>query len=158
MANATLLIVEDNQAQQLVYEQLCEKFDYDVVFCSSGEDALEALKLVRYAGIIIDLKLPGMDGVEFVSCARAMEAGSNTQTPIIALTASLSPEVEKAFRAAGVCDFMTKPFAIDDFRKMLLRRVYQPHSPNLKLLNKTLDAAVIGSDDEQKRNERRQTS
>ena len=134
MSHATLLIVEDNQAQQFVYKQLCEKFDCDVVFCSSGEDSIEAVGLAQYAALLVDLNLPGIDGCETVRRLRKLEQASGRRTPIIALTASCKEEDEKAFRDAGVDDFMRKPFVIDDFRKLLLRQVYSAERPNLKLL------------------------
>jgi CheY-like chemotaxis protein len=146
MANPTLLIVEDNKAQQLVYKQLCEMFDFRVVFCATGEDAIEALKLARYAAVIIDWKLPGISGIEVASMLRQMESRFKVRTPIIALTASTCKEAEKSFRGAGVDEFMTKPFAINDFRKMLLRRVYEAKQPNLKLLNKPKNASDIVKD------------
>ena len=130
----TLLIVEDNQAQQFVYRQLCEKFDCDAVFCSTGEDALEAVALAQYGAVVVDLKLPGMDGCETVRRLREAEVNTGRRTPIIALTASTKEEDEKAMREAGVDEFMTKPFAIDDFRKLLLRQIYNASKPNLKLL------------------------
>jgi CheY-like chemotaxis protein len=136
LTNATLLIVEDNQAQQFVYKQLCHEFDCSVVFCSSGEDALEALKLAQYAAVLLDLKLPGIDGIEVAVKLRLMEVGSGKRTPIIVLTGSALQSDEKACIAAGVDEFISKPFAIEDFRRMLLRRIYQSDNPNLKLLNK----------------------
>jgi hypothetical protein len=57
------------------------------------------------------------------------------------------PEVEQAFRTAGVDEFMTKPFVIDDFRKMLLRWVYQSRRPNLKLLSAPQDAFEFVAND-----------
>jgi CheY-like chemotaxis protein len=134
MNPATLLIIEDNLAQQLVYRQLCEIFDCAAVFCSSGEDALEAVALARYAAVLVDLKLPGIDGVETVRRLRQFEGITGHRTSIIALTASNRAEDEKALRHAGVDDFMTKPFVIDDFRKLLLRQIYNSERPNLKLL------------------------
>lgn len=143
MSKSTLLIVEDNLAQQVVYKQLCEKFDCLVVFCSTGEDAIKAIKLEKYSAILLDYRLPGMIGVEVAQQIRYLEAGQSERTPLIALTAHLSEETERQFRAAGVDDFMTKPFAIDEFRKLLLRQLYQSHEPNLKLLNKTSDGSDI---------------
>lgn len=146
MPNATLLIIEANQSMQLVYGQLCRKFDHDAVFCSSGEAAFEAMKLAVYAAVLISLKSPAGEGKEVAAWLRAMELGSEIRTPIIALSAILMPEVERDCRDAGIDDFVSKPMVIDDFRKMLLRRAYQSQKPNLKLLNATFDAfeTVVG--------------
>jgi two-component system sensor histidine kinase BarA len=134
MNTATLLIIEDNLGQQLVYRQLCEMFDCAAVFCSSGEDALEAVALARYAAVLVDFKLPGINGAETVRRLRHLELLTGHRAPIIALTASNRAEDEKSLRDSGVDDFMTKPFLIDDFRKLLLRQIYSSERPNLKLL------------------------
>lgn len=140
-----LLIVEDNQRQQFVYRQLCEKFDYEAVFCSSGEDAIEAIKLTRYAAVLLDLGLPGVNGIEVARALREIERGSERYTPIIVLTANCEPEQREACVKAGVDEILLKPFLVDDFRKMLLRQVYQERRPNLKLLSASPDAKdVVG--------------
>ena len=143
----TLLIVEDNQTQQYVFKQLCERFGYDAHFVGSGEDALSALSLAQYAAVVMDVRLPGISGIETVRQLRTMEKETGRCTPVIVVTADTSTETKTACMQAGMNDFLTKPFKIGEFRRILLRWVYQPHQPNLKLLDSTFDPESISHSD-----------
>jgi CheY-like chemotaxis protein len=134
--NATLLIVEDNVEQQLIYKQLCQRFDCSTVFCSSGDDAVEALQSARYAAVIIEVTLPGLNQLENISRLKAVRRADDRQTPIIAVADQSVPNMENPVRNAGADDFLLKPFSVNAFRKLLLRTIYEPAKPNLKLLNK----------------------
>lgn len=136
MSVATLLIVEDNKTQQYVLQQLCERLDYDVHLVPTPEKALRALSSTQYAAVVLNFKRAGVPGMfEMVKQLRLLEAsGSSNKTPVIALTMHTSAEDKLALREAGINDYMSKPFEPDDFRKMLLRWVYQADRPNLRLL------------------------
>ncbi len=130
--HATLLIVENNETQQYVLRELCHKFDYDVHVVSSGEEALNALSCARYTAVLMDIALGGMDGFECTRLIREMEAKMKRHTPIIAVTGHVDDK--HRCLAAGMDDFISKPFEIEDFRLMLLRNAYQSSRVNLKLL------------------------
>ncbi|MBY0546192.1 MAG: response regulator [Candidatus Obscuribacterales bacterium] len=136
MTIATILAVEDNPTHQYVIKRLCELFEYDVHIVSSAEEALSAVGIAKYAAVLMDLSLPGVDGLE---CARKIRAeeqnrGQQSAIPIIALTASSETEDKSSCIQAGMNDYLSKPFAPEDLRKILLRWVYHPSRPNLKLL------------------------
>jgi two-component system, sensor histidine kinase len=128
----TLLIIEDNETQQFVLKALCEKFDYDAHIVSSGEEALSALACAHFTAILMDIALGGMDGFECTRRIREIESRSKRRTPIIAVTAHADDK--HRCLAAGMDDFISKPFEIEEFRLMLLRNAYQPAKVNLKLL------------------------
>lgn len=136
MTIATLLAVEDNLTHQYVVRRFCELFEYDVHIVASAEEALAAFGMANYAAILLDLTLPGISGYECARMLRAEEQRRNTQkqTPIIALTASNLEEDKVACMQAGMDDYLAKPFDPEDLRKVLLRWVYQPARPNLKIL------------------------
>jgi len=129
---APLLIIEDNETQQYVLKELCQKFDYDVHIVSSGEEALSALACTHYTAILMDIALGGMDGFECTRRIREMEAVLKRRTPIIAVTGHIDDR--HRCLSAGMDDYISKPFEIEDFRLMLLRNAYQPAKVNLKLL------------------------
>ncbi len=129
---ATLLIIEDNETQQYVLKELCQKFDYDAHIVSSGEEALSALACTRYAAILMDIALGGMNGYECTRRIREMESAQKYRTPIIAVTGHV--EDRHKCLEAGMDDYISKPFEIEHFRMMLLRNAYQPAKVNLKLL------------------------
>ncbi len=134
---ATLLAIEDNVTHQYVIRRFCEVFEYDVHIVGSAEEGLAAFGMATYAAILLDISLPGMTGIE---CARAIRAeehrrgGTRKVTPIIALTAGIGLVDKQACLEAGMDDYLTKPFDPEDLRKVLLRWVYQPSRPNLKIL------------------------
>lgn len=135
MTIATLLVVEDNVTHQYVVRRFCELFEYEVHVVASGEEALDAFAMTNYAAILLDISLPGMTGLECARQLRAIEQQRREfkQTPIIALTAS-STDDRGACLQAGIDDYLAKPFDPEDLRKVLLRWVYQPSRPNLKIL------------------------
>ncbi len=132
MHRPTLLVVEVNETQQQVIRELCERFDYDAHVVSTAEAALDALGCTSFAAIIMDVALPGMDGLACAREVRRRERGTGKHVPIVALTADQT-ESERSIRS-GMDDFLKKPFQPEDFRRMLLRWAYQPRLPNLKIL------------------------
>lgn len=133
-SNPTILIVEDNPIEQRVLKELLLRFDYDSLVASSGEEALVVLGATRFAAVLMDLTLPGMDGFECTSKIRKIESEQGYRTPIIALTARSLQKDCDACLAAGMDAYMSKPFEPEELRKMLLRHVYLQERPNLKLL------------------------
>lgn len=137
MSESTLLIVEDNLTQQHIFKEMAERLGFHAYLVKSGEEALAALALAQYSAVILDVQLPGINGLEVARQLRLSEEKRKTHVPVIAIT-GLSP-IEEARRAcleAGMDDFLAKPFPLDEFRRMLLRWAYDPHRPNLKLLDK----------------------
>ncbi|HEY9731858.1 MAG TPA: response regulator [Drouetiella sp.] len=134
MSRTQILIVEDYHPQQFVFKQLCERFGYDAYIVGTGEAALGALSIAQYAAIIMDINLPGMDGLETVRQFRATEIGTGRHTPVVALTASGVPGLREACIEAGMDDFMSKPFSVEAFRKLLLRWTYDSRRPNMSLI------------------------
>lgn len=148
-----ILVVEDNETEQYVLKQLVRKFDYDVHVVGSGEEALTAMGIAKYAAILMDITLPGIDGYECTRRIRRMELESGRRTPIIALTARAAQSDHDEAMDAGLDDWMSKPFEPEDLRKMLLRWVYDPTHPNLKTLSplpseERLDLSPSDKDDE----------
>src|SRR5271168_4887630 len=131
-----LLIVEDDRTQQKVIQTLAEKFGYSVVLVSTGEEALTALRTCDscFDAILMDWKMPDMDGIECTSVIRKLEEGTGTHVPIIAVTArALDGDSEKCLHA-GMDDYLSKPFSSEDFRRILLKWTYDPARPNLMIL------------------------
>ncbi|MCK5913109.1 MAG: response regulator transcription factor, partial [Desulfuromusa sp.] len=123
----SLLLVEDEPhiAQGLVFNLEAE--DYQVTHVESGEQALLQLADQKFALIILDLMLPGIDGLEV--CERLREQGN--QIPILMLTARGSEQDRIAGLSKGADDYLTKPFNLKEFLLRvtgLLRRAnWQPN-------------------------------
>jgi CheY-like chemotaxis protein len=109
---AHVLVVDDNATNRMVAESLCEMFDCTSETAEDGVGAVEAARSGRFDLILMDIKMPRMDGVEATKAIRAM-AGKIGQSPIIALTANADPEDVKTYLAAGMNAVVEKPIKPD---------------------------------------------
>jgi CheY-like chemotaxis protein len=88
----------------------------------SGADALAAWARTRYAAILVDIHMPGMDGHELTRQLRAGEANRNgARTPIIAVTADVMKGQEEHCLATGMDAYLVKPVRIERLRATLER-------------------------------------
>ena len=121
--SALILLVEDNQTNQLLAELFLAELGHRTHTVANGREAVEALTRITYDVVLMDCQMPVMDGFEATRIIRAREASSGRHTPIIAMTANaLATDREKCF-AAGMDDFLAKPFQSIDLSEKLRRWV-----------------------------------
>jgi signal transduction histidine kinase/DNA-binding response OmpR family regulator len=114
-AGLSILVAEDNEINALLARALLAKLGHRPTIVPSGGVAVEAWLAARAAGtpydrVLMDLHMPGMDGLEATRQIRAIETESDTpRTPILALTANASAEDRDACLAAGMDAFLVKP-------------------------------------------------
>ncbi len=115
-----VLLVEDTDANILVASLLLDDFGYSYDIAKTGKEALDLLKGQRYNAILMDLRLPDMEGYRITEQFRAWEKENNLkQTPIIAMTAyATQKEKERSF-TSGMNDFITKPIDRDMLEELL---------------------------------------
>lgn len=107
-----LLVVDDVAINRHVLRDLLVPLGFEISEAANGDEALAAMPIVRPELVFLDLRMPGMDGLELARRLRAREGGA--QLKIIATSASvLSFNREDAF-AAGCDDFLPKPFREED--------------------------------------------
>jgi DNA-binding response OmpR family regulator len=122
---ATLLIVEDDALLLDALTGQLKQLDYSVCTASSVPQAMALLQMQAVDGIILDLGLPGADGTELLTWARAHIAG----LPVLILTARDGVEDRVQGLNAGADDYLTKPFNMQELQARLqamLRRARQP--------------------------------
>jgi hypothetical protein len=107
-AFARLLLAEDSEASQLVAAAMLRKAGYDVDLVRDGEAAVEAASSGFYDGILMDVRMPGLDGIAATKRIRAME-GAAGRVRILALTASVMPGDMERCLAAGMDAHLAKP-------------------------------------------------
>jgi DNA-binding response OmpR family regulator len=106
---AKILIVEDEKDIQELVSYNLQKEGFDVSASGNGEDALELIKREDFSLLILDLMLPGIQGIEL--CRMLKSAGETASMPIIMLTAK-GEEVDKILGLEmGADDYITKPFS-----------------------------------------------
>ena len=106
---AKILLVDDRPENLLALEAILSALDQELVRANSGEEALRALLKDEFALILLDARMPGMDGFE--TAARIKGRNRTKNVPIIFLTA-VDTDKNNTFRgyAAGAADYIAKPF------------------------------------------------
>ena len=105
---AHVLVVDDNATNRMVVEALCEMFDCSTESVTDGVEAVEAARHGRFDVILMDIKMPRMDGVTATREIRAF-GGPASLTPIIALTANADPDEVREYMQAGMQGVVEKP-------------------------------------------------
>ena len=115
-----ILLVEDNQVNQLVASSLLKKLGHRVGHAENGRRALEALRIQHYDLILMDCQMPVMDGYE---ATRAIRNHPEWQSlPIIAVTGNVMEGDKQACLAAGMNDYVTKPYNREQLRAVIARQ------------------------------------
>jgi CheY-like chemotaxis protein/HPt (histidine-containing phosphotransfer) domain-containing protein len=105
-----ILVVEDNAVNREVAAGMLENLAYRSESAINGMLALEAVAESAYAAVLMDCQMPVMDGLTATHEIRRREAGSGGRVPIIALTANAMEANRERCLAAGMDDFLPKPF------------------------------------------------
>ena len=121
-----ILLVEDNQVNQIVAMTTLETFGVSVEIAGNGIEALAALNNAPtdspFSMVFMDCQMPEMDGFEACQKVRAGDAGEEyIQIPIIALTANAMKEDKDRCIAAGMDDYLAKPFESEQLYKKLAK-------------------------------------
>lgn len=112
-AKPSILVVEDSITNvEILLENLKES--YTVRVAVDGEKALKTIAKKTPDLILLDVMLPGMDGFEI--CRRLKSDSRTAEVPVIFLTGRTSPRDKLDGLKAGACDFLTKPFDIDEVK------------------------------------------
>lgn len=114
-----VLLVEDNKINQMVASKMLKKLGCQVHSVDSGLAALEAVGTQMFTLILMDLMMPGMDGLETTRAIRARQNGKAVR--IIALTAAVTLDDQKKCRDVGMDDFLSKPISMARLRQALNR-------------------------------------
>ncbi|NIG57631.1 PAS domain-containing hybrid sensor histidine kinase/response regulator [Chitinophaga sp. Cy-1792] len=116
--NASLLVVEDNQMNLRYIMSLLQKYKINYCVATNGPDASWFLESKHFDLILMDIRIPGMNGLELAQRIRADEAMPNVATPVIATTAVALESTAAMARAAGITDILTKPYTPDQLLQL----------------------------------------
>ncbi len=118
-----ILLVEDIAANQIVTATLLRREGHMVDVVPSGQAAIEAVQRACYDLVFMDIFMPGMGGEEATVAIRTQPAPAGT-VPIVALTANVTTEAERAFRAAGMDGVLGKPVSLTELLASLQTQVW----------------------------------
>ncbi|CAM3841827.1 Autoinducer 2 sensor kinase/phosphatase LuxQ [Pseudomonas reidholzensis] len=114
-----VLLVEDNPVNQSVIEAMLRSLGFEVSVALDGVQAVEQVDQQRFAAVLMDCRLPRVDGYEATRRIRLLAHGG--ALPIIALTASALQGDRERCLAAGMNDYLSKPFKRTDLQRVLQR-------------------------------------
>ena len=117
---ARALIADDNPVNSLLAKRALTAAGFSVDTVSTGAEALEAAINKPYSIIFMDVRMPVMDGVEATRRIRAL-GGDLANTPIVAVTADIDPDLEAKAGAAGVDQIASKPIDPVQFRSLAIK-------------------------------------
>jgi two-component system cell cycle response regulator DivK len=119
-----VLLVEDNERNARLFSEILGANEFRVVVARDGYQCLDSAADLQPALILMDLQLPGMDGIAVIRHLKQDPATQNI--PIIAVTAHAMPEHRERFMAAGCRSYITKPISyhpfLNEIRSVLAER------------------------------------
>lgn len=116
-----ILVAEDSLVNQKVMALFLERDGHRVCLVDNGADAVAALEREQFDLVLMDVQMPVMDGFEATRAIRSLEGATGERLPIIALTAHTVEGDRERCLAAGMDDYLPKPFQIGTFREMIAR-------------------------------------
>jgi len=124
MANELILIVEDNEKNRKLVRDVLQHRGYQTLEAETAEDAIRLAQESRPALILMDIQLPGMNGIEALGRLRA--DARTKKIPVMAVTASAMTHDRQKIMAAGFDGYQSKPINVKEFvaavREMLDRK------------------------------------
>ncbi|MEF2229807.1 MAG: PAS domain S-box protein [Pseudodesulfovibrio sp.] len=114
----SVLVAEDERINRVVVEQLLGRLGHRVVCVENGEQALDALRAGRFDCVLMDIQMPGLDGL---ATTRAIREELHLALPVIALTAHAMKGDRERFMASGMNGYVSKPFDLTGLESELQR-------------------------------------
>jgi two-component system CheB/CheR fusion protein len=116
-----ILVVEDNDINRKIATTFLSKCGHTTETAVNGNEAVEISKNKQFDVILMDVEMPGMDGMEATRCIREAEGGMSSHAPVIALTAHALKEDQKKFLSLGFDGYVSKPVDIQALFKEIRR-------------------------------------
>ena len=139
-----VIIVDDSIVNLKVLEGMLQTFKINITRCKSGAEALNVLESDEFDLIILDQRMPEMDGIELLHLIRKLD-NANAVAPILCATADFGPEVSRMLLNEGFQDYLAKPV-----RKFYLERMLRKYMPIELAVNIVLDEYVDTPEDKDK--------
>ena len=136
-----LLVIEDNARLRDAFSQYLQEAGFVVDTAATGDEGLWAAKEIPYDLVLLDLMLPGVDGMEILRRLR----GSGKDVHVLVISARDALEDRLAALDAGADDYLVKPFHLSEALariRALLRRVYVKKDPLIRCQDLTLDPGL----------------
>lgn len=120
---AKILVIDDDRGIRSLLDSLLRRKGYDVVLAENGFKGLDLFRQERPNVIVLDLKMPGMDGLAVLQEIRRVDLNQ----PVIIFTGAGTPETERPLRALGVTEFVEKAVPLQRLEDALKRALTTPN-------------------------------
>lgn len=122
--NSSLLIVDDNQSLANLYQIVFERSGWQVRRAAGGQEALDGIAAAMPDVVLLDVMMPGMDGVEV--CRRIRDDNPSPSPLVVIYTANTRPETREACLAAGADLFYSKNISVFDLPALVAAHLSSP--------------------------------
>ncbi len=122
-AGRSVLVIDDDTLNTRLTEIVLDKWELQTTIVHRGKEALEITENQQFDLILSDLQMPEMSGEQIAEAIRKSENGSNNSTPIIAFTANIYRKEWSHYEAAGITDYLLKPFSEANLHQILKKYV-----------------------------------
>ncbi|MBS7565784.1 response regulator [Mucilaginibacter sp. Bleaf8] len=123
LSNLRILLAEDNMMNIYFMKQLFKRWNISADIAENGAEVLELLENNDYDVVLMDMHMPVMDGMQATEKIRQMADIEKANIHIIALTASVSDQIQKRVVSCGMNDYLHKPFQLEELREKLENRL-----------------------------------
>ena len=117
----SILMVEDDATNSMVTNNYLQHLGHHVIAAQTGEDALELLNEGGMSLVLLDISLPGIDGLTILNYIRTHTDMAITNLPVIAMSAHVFTEEVDYYLCAGMNGFLGKPFSMEDLERAIAR-------------------------------------
>ncbi|MCS3748735.1 two-component system sensor histidine kinase RpfC [Xanthomonas arboricola] len=142
-----ILVADDHLANRLVLQRLLQKAGHRVTCVDGGEAVLDALAEADYDAAIVDLHMPGVSGLDMLKQLRVMQAGGTPGTPVVVLSADVTPESIRSCEQAGAYAFLAKPVAaiklLDTLAEIAVNQKLRQSDPTIAIRSPAPSGAVL---------------
>jgi CheY-like chemotaxis protein len=123
LAGRTVLVAEDDSANQAVVVAMLETMLVRAVVAGTGHEALACLAAHPLDAVLMDVQMPGLDGLSATRAWRARAGSVGAGVPFVAMTGNTEPDDLAACRAAGMSTILTKPFSLAELQGALVEAI-----------------------------------
>ncbi len=150
---ASVLVVDDTKLNVKVVVNLLKKTGVKIDTALNGNDAIKLAEKNKYDVILMDQRMPGIDGTEAMKRIRALENNRDEKTPIICLTADVVSGARERYLEQGFTDYLTKPVESSALEKMLMHYIPEEKLEKERPLKQIVNAENTGLDERREHDE-----
>ena len=141
LGKRSVLVAEDVELNQFLAKHIMESWGFEVTIADNGRKAVEALQQKDFDVVLMDIQMPEMDGISATQNIRGMQDAKKASIPIIALTANALKGDSEKYLAAGMNDYLSKPFTEESLFNAIKRNLTAAVS-GMEIQTNTLPEAI----------------